>query len=523
LGESHTAIWKTLKHYLAYTVAGVVVLGGVGAFTAAQLPVINAVRASDYSGTIPANSGFAQNFSPAAGQSLSPNWMQRIIREMSESASIHDKWVAEPTQEVAAVPYFPQAQMDPQAASAAYDNDASDWTDRKGMVRAASREIERVVSVHSGDTLYGVLVDAGLSDDDAKGAVVAISDVFSPRDLKAGQEIKLNVERGNPQNDGGQRLVSMTLGPSVERDVTVTRDKSGSFVAAAINKPLTERIARAAGRIDSSLFQAAQDAGLPPAIIGEIIKTYSYDVDFQREVQSGDRFEIVYERYENSEGRLAKTGRMLYAALTLSGKEMPLYYFERNGSGDYYTPTGESIRKSLLRTPVDGAKITSSFGMRNHPILGYTKMHKGVDFGAPQGTPIFAAGNGTVVEIGVKNGYGNYIKIQHNGTYATAYAHASRFAKGLKRGDRVQQGQVIAYVGQTGRATGPHLHYEVIVNNAQVDPKSIKATAGDKLMAADLKSFKATVASLDAERKTLAARTEIAEAPENAFRDNSTN
>jgi murein DD-endopeptidase MepM/ murein hydrolase activator NlpD len=204
---------------------------------------------------------------------------------------------------------------------------------------------------------------------------------------------------------------------------------------------------------------------------------------------------------------------MVYAMLNTGGVAHPIYWFERDGDGEFFTPNGEAVRKSLLATPIDGARITSGFGARKHPILGFTKVHKGIDFGAPTGTPIYAAGNGTVVEIGSKGAYGKYIRLKHNGTFQTAYAHTSKFAKGLKKGDKVKQGQVIAYVGTTGRSTGPHLHFEVLENGAQVNPKKIKSTGGDKLAGKDLKAFKAQVAVIDLERQQLRNVVEIAETP----------
>jgi murein DD-endopeptidase MepM/ murein hydrolase activator NlpD len=198
---------------------------------------------------------------------------------------------------------------------------------------------------------------------------------------------------------------------------------------------------------------------------------------------------------------------------------MAIYYFERDGDGEYYTADGVAVRKSLLKTPIDGAKITSGYGMRINPILGYSAMHQGIDFGAPKGTPIFAAGNGTIEEMDWKNGYGNYVKVRHNGTYETAYAHISKFASGLHRGSKVKQGQVIAYVGATGRATGPHLHFEIIVNGTHVNPSKVKTVASDKLTGAALKAFKAQVASIAAQRRELAARAEIADQSGNAQLD----
>jgi murein DD-endopeptidase MepM/ murein hydrolase activator NlpD len=372
----------------------------------------------------------------------------------------------------------------------------------------------RVIQVQRGDTLFGLLTQAGLSEAEAQAAGHSLSDVFSPSDLKAGQRITLNLASadgsdGSPTPAG--KLVGLTLAPSAERDVKLSRDSDGQFVAASVDRPLTERTALAAGQIDTSLFENARDAGVPVALIGDIIKAFSYDVDFQRDIHDGDSFEAVFERFDTTNGDLVKAGRLLYASLTLGDKPLAIYYFERDGDGEYYTSDGQAVRKSLLKTPIDGAKITSGYGMRVNPILGYSMMHQGIDFGAPIGTPIYAAGNGTVEEMGEKNGYGNYMKLRHNGTYETAYGHISRFASGLKRGTKVKQGEVIAYVGETGRATGPHLHFEILVNGAHVNPASVKTVAADKLTGKDLNAFRAQVAAINLQRKTLANRSEIAD------------
>jgi len=379
---------------------------------------------------------------------------------------------------------------------------------------------KKVIQVRRGDTLFKLLTKAGLSDAEAQDASHSLADVFSPSDLKVGQQITLNFATGaGPAETDGNKLLGLTLTPSVERDVKLTRASDGQFVAAAVDRPLTERIDRAAGEIDVSLFESAHDAGLPAGLIGDLIKAYSYDVDFQRDIHEGDSFEVLYERFDTPTGELAKPGRLLYAALSIGGKPMAIYYFERDGDGEYYTADGVAVRKSLLKTPIDGAKITSGYGMRVNPILGYSAMHQGVDFGAPMGTPIFAAGNGVIEEIGDKNGYGNYIKLRHNGTYETAYAHISRFASGMKRGSKVKQGQVIAYVGETGRATGPHLHFEIMVDGQHVNPSTVKTVASDKLNGNDLKAFKTVVASLSAQRRQLAQRAEIADQSGNSQLD----
>ena len=379
----------------------------------------------------------------------------------------------------------------------------------------ADQDIQKIIEVRPGDTLYGVLVDAGVTEDEAKDAVGALSDVFSPRDLRAGQEITLNISTASGMRDSNSdpQLMSLSFEPNVVTDVTLKRSDSGDFVAASVGKELVDANRRVAGVIDSSLFGAAQEAGVPIPVIADLIKTFSFDVDFQRDIQDGDSFEVFYERKETTEGNFVKSGQILFASLTLSGKTIPVYYFERDGDGEYFTPKGEAIRKSLLRTPVDGARITSGFGMRMHPLLGYSKMHKGVDFGAPTGTPIYAAGSGTIVEMTKNSSYGNYVRIRHNGEYQTAYAHMNKFAKGLKKGDRVKQGDVIGYVGATGRATGPHLHYEILVDGAQVNPAKIKMASGDKLTGKQLKAFEAQMAKIDAERKRQADQQLIAETP----------
>ena len=371
---------------------------------------------------------------------------------------------------------------------------------------------KRVIEVRRGDTLFGLLTKAGLSDAEAQAAGHTLADVFSPSDLRVGQEITLNFATGaGPEVESDIKLVALTLQPSMERDVKLTRDADGQFIAAAINKPLTERVDRAAGQIDSSLFEAAREAGVPVGLVGDIIKAYSYDVDFQRDIHEGDSFEVMYERFDNEKGDLAKAGKLLYASLMIGGKPAPIYYFERDGDGEYFTADGVAVRKSLLKTPIDGAKITSGYGMRVNPILGYSAMHQGIDFGAPKGTPIFAAGNGTIEEMGWKNGFGNYVKLRHNGTYETAYGHTSRFASGLHKGSKVKQGQVIAYVGSTGNSTGPHLHFEIIINGQHVNPSTVKTVASDKLGGGDLKAFKAQVASIQKQRRDLINRAEIAD------------
>jgi murein DD-endopeptidase MepM/ murein hydrolase activator NlpD len=227
-------------------------------------------------------------------------------------------------------------------------------------------------------------------------------------------------------------------------------------------------------------------------------------VDFQRDIQPGDQFDIVFENLYTEDGQVARKGDVIFSSLTLGDQHFNIYrHTTIDGKTDYFNENGFSVRKELLRTPLNVAHITSGFGVRRHPVLGYTKMHKGIDFSASTGTPIFAAGNGIIEEIGRKGTYGNYVRIKHNATFSTAYAHASRFAKELHKGDRVAQGDVIAYVGSTGRATGPHLHYEVMIDNKQINPLSVKVSPGLKLAGMELDRFKQYKQRLE----TLLART----------------
>ncbi len=239
-----------------------------------------------------------------------------------------------------------------------------------------------------------------------------------------------------------------------------------------------------------------------PVLI-QLIRIFSFDLDFQRDIQPGDQFEVLYDAKLEEDGSLAKSGDVLYAAMTLSGKRTELYgYTPKSGVSDFFDAKGHSVRKTLMRTPVDGARLTSGFGIRVHPILGYTRLHKGNDFAAPRGTPVYAAGDGTIRTAGRKGSLGNYVRIRHNATYETAYAHMDRIAKGIRPGTRVKQGQVIGYVGSTGRSTGAHLHYEVLVNGTQVNPTKVKLASGEKLKGTDLEQFTDQSAEIDALRGT---------------------
>ena len=246
-----------------------------------------------------------------------------------------------------------------------------------------------------------------------------------------------------------------------------------------------------------SLYKAASDENIPANIIIEFARIYGFQVDFQRDIRKKDKFQIMYEIYLNEKKEAVETGDILFSNLELSGQDNSLYYFDKEGSKGHYDKNGKSIKKALMKTPINGARLSSPFGMRKHPIDGFNKMHRGTDFAAPEGTPIMASGDGVVTKAGWCGGGGNCVKIKHNSTYQTIYAHMSKFARGIKAGVRVKQGQTIGYVGSTGKSTGPHLHYEVIVNGKKVNSQKLKLPSGKILKGKERKEFETEKIKLD--------------------------
>ena len=241
--------------------------------------------------------------------------------------------------------------------------------------------------------------------------------------------------------------------------------------------------------IKNNLYSSAVDSGIEPNIIVEFARIFGFEVDFQRDIRKGDWFEILYEKFEDDNDKVRDTGKIIYASMYVNGEEINLYNFNFKNDEEYYDIKGKSITKSLMKTPINGARLSSSFGMRKHPILGYNKMHRGTDFAAPSGTPIMASGSGTITRARWCGGGGNCVKIKHNSNYETIYAHMKAFAKGIKEGRKVKQGQIIGYVGSTGLSTGPHLHYEVIVNGKKVNSQKLKLPSGKILRGEERKQF----------------------------------
>ncbi|MFO8031764.1 MAG: M23 family metallopeptidase [Desulfohalobiaceae bacterium] len=345
---------------------------------------------------------------------------------------------------------------------------------------------EKDLSISSGDTLIDLLQKAGLSSSKAHSLINTLEEVYNPRKLRQGQEVTLAFV----EKKGHQIFQGMNIKLDVDREVRVVRDQENDFSAQEITHELQAKPAVAEARIDSSLYHAALDAGLPIQVLIQIIRAYSYDVDFQRDIRPGDNIEVMYEERVDEKGQVLEAGSAMFAKLQTRGRELSIYRYETSdGEADFYNPQGKSVRKTLMVTPIDGARLSSSYGMRKHPILGYNKMHRGLDFAAPSGTPIMAAGDGVVEYAGRKGGYGNYIRIRHPNHYHTAYGHLRSYARGIKKGARVKQGQTIGYVGSTGRSTGPHLHYEVKRAGKYVNPAKIKTPPGRTLEGDELQRF----------------------------------
>jgi murein DD-endopeptidase MepM/ murein hydrolase activator NlpD len=389
-----------------------------------------------------------------------------------------------------------------------------------GMQEVRPKSVVRRVSVKKGDTLMRVLTRARITRTDAHAAITALGRVFNPRSLMPGQEISLTFQPLTTESKGPQSFRGLEIKPDAVRTVAVQRSWDNQFESWESKVKLVHGHARAEGTIDANLYVDAAAAGVPVPVIGEMIRAFSFDVDFQRDVHPGDGFALLYGRMLTPTGKVVRPGEIVYAALTLKGKTYALYRHRlANGTVDYFNAKGEAVRKALMRTPVDGARLSSRFGRRRHPILGYNKMHRGVDFAAPRGTPVMAAGNGVIAQAGPNGAYGRYIRIRHNATWSTAYAHLRRFAKGVRRGKRVRQGQVIGYVGSTGRSTGPHLHFEIMRNNRSINPLSLRLPTGKTLKGKALAKFRTAKAEIDAAFAGLAAEPSPVAAPSQMAHD----
>ncbi len=310
--------------------------------------------------------------------------------------------------------------------------------------------------------------------------------------LNTSQIIEFSIDKTN------NKIVDFSFQLSNTQKISLKRNtQKDSFNEEVISIKLDKKIIYNENVILQSLYKSASDSKIPANIIIEFARIYGFQVDFQRDIRKQDKFQIMYEIFLNEKNELIETGEILFANLKLSGQDNSLYYFEKEGSEGHYDKNGKSVKKALMKTPINGARLSSPFGMRKHPIDGFNKMHRGTDFAAPMGTPIMASGDGVIKKAGWCGGGGNCVKIKHNSTYQTVYAHMSKFARGIKVGVRVKQGQTIGYVGSTGKSTGPHLHYEVIVNGKKVNSQKLKLPSGKILKDKERKLFETRKIKLD--------------------------
>ena len=351
----------------------------------------------------------------------------------------------------------------------------------------------RTIRVKNGEGITNTLLRAGIPHQEVHNIVQAIGEHLQLRKIPVGQPLDLTYPPVALPLPAGEivPLESLTMEMGEGKFLRATRFQN-SWSATVRARVLEERESFVTSHIENSLFTAAQDAGLPLSVTSEFIRIYSHVVDFQREIRKNDSFEVFYSHEYDRNGEPAHNRpELLYLSLSVQGKALRLWRHEDPQTGiiDYFDEEGKSMKRLLMRTPIDGARLSSGFGMRKHPILGYSRMHRGLDFAAPTGTPIYASGNGVVTRIGRNSGYGKMIELRHANGYETLYAHLSRYAKGMKKGSRVEQGQTIGYVGSTGLSTGPHLHYEVHLQGKSLNPLSIDLPLGRTLEGIELTAF----------------------------------
>ena len=346
--------------------------------------------------------------------------------------------------------------------------------------------------IKSGETFDKILEKYKIEKKEITKIKNALKKKINLNKLNTKQIIQFSLDKTNNKISEFYFQISNTQKIYLKRNI-----KEDKFNREILSINLEKQIIYKEDIILESLYKGATNQNIPANTIIEFAGIYGFQVDFQRDIRKGDKFQIMYEIYLNEKKEIVETGEILYANLRLSGLDNNLYYFDIKGSEGHYDKNGKSVKKALMKTPINGARLSSPFGMRKHPIDGYNKMHRGTDFAAPMGTPIMASGDGVVKKAGWCGGGGNCIKIKHNSTYQTVYAHMSKFARGIKTGVRVKQGQTIGYVGSTGKSTGPHLHYEVIVNGKKVNSQKLKLPSGKILKGKERKIFETNKIKLD--------------------------
>ena len=348
------------------------------------------------------------------------------------------------------------------------------------------------VKIQPGETFEAAVQRTGVAAPEAHQVVQRLAEAMDTVHIKAGMAFDAAIARPRGLH-GPVRLIGLSLRTGPATALTVSRTFDGALRLRELEEKVRDEQMVAQGEITGSLYESAYKLGANPSITSQMVKLFSHKIDFDRDLKPGDKFQLVFDRQVTESGRTVETGDLQYAEI----KGIRFYRFERHGVTDYFDELGKNIKGFLLRTPVDGARMTSTFGMRLHPVLGYNRMHQGIDFGAGTGTPVLAAGDGVVVEARKWGGYGNWLRIRHSGGWETGYGHLSAYARGLRPGQHVRQGQLVAYVGATGLATGPHLHYETWFKGARVNPIAAKVPQGTVLAGVELAAFKAQKAHID--------------------------
>lgn len=346
---------------------------------------------------------------------------------------------------------------------------------------------KKIIKVVAGDSLQKILLKEKISKEEINKIYQKIKGIIDLKKIRRGQTISI-VFRTKQNKPSISRITFQV--DELSTAYIYYQNKTDDYEVRLNQKNLEKVNFLAKGVIVNSLFASAQKIDVDAEVIVEFARIFGFEIDFQRDIRKNDEFKIFYERFEDDEGENFKNGNILFAYLKNSGREIKLYrYKDSKNNISYFTPDGKSIEKALMKTPINGARLSSGFGFRKHPILGYNKLHQGTDFAARRGTPVMASGSGTVERASWFGAYGKYVRIRHNSTYKTAYAHLSKFGRNIKAGKKVRQGQIIGYVGSTGRSTGPHLHYEVLVNNKRINSQRLKLPSGKKLSKNEMENF----------------------------------
>ena len=357
----------------------------------------------------------------------------------------------------------------------------------------------------SGDTYQSIINNLNIENDEKKILLNSILKEKSLKILKINQKFTFKYD-----NLFKQKIIEFKIETDKKNEILFIKDiENKKFLTKKIKKNYKKNLVYRETVITESLYNSAINLGIKPNVIIEFARLYGFQVDFQRDIWRDDSFQIIYEEFINENKEIVDTGEIIFANLNLQNNDLQLYKYEyEKNKIDYFDENGKSIKKTLMKTPINGARLSSSFGNRKHPILGYTKMHTGTDFAAPMGTPIMASGDGKVMKAGWCGGGGNCVKIKHNNTYQTVYAHMSKFGSGIKRGVRVKQGQIIGYVGSTGLSTGPHLHYEVIENGKKINSQKLKLPSGKVLKGKERKMFEVAKIKIDVLKSDLISKTD---------------